>query len=207
MSNQPIQTFAVISDTPIFQQPGTGSEVADGGNAFLRLGQTFSGKTVEHGFVWLSSGIGFVPGHAVVPAYRYQARNDIFVQTDQRPDAPVAEGGTSRIPAGQMFEAARMPSGWLWLLSGVGFTPENNATIVGVAAPTFPPTQPPPPPVDILREYVVQGGDSLSSISEKMYGTQAHAMTIYNVPQNKATIGSSPDNLRPGMNLLIPKLP
>lgn len=53
--------------------------------------------------------------------------------------------------------------------------------------------------------YTVGDGDTLSGISEKVYGSQKHWEAIYNA--NKATIGSNPAALKIGMKLTIPAKP
>jgi LysM repeat protein len=54
------------------------------------------------------------------------------------------------------------------------------------------------------RSYTVKRGDSLSKIAQKYYGhgSYNYYMKIYNA--NKKTIGSNPNNLKPGMKLIIP---
>jgi nucleoid-associated protein YgaU len=52
------------------------------------------------------------------------------------------------------------------------------------------------------QTYVVQSGDSLSAISEKVYGDAKHWDTIYE--HNKETIGDDPNVIQPGQELSIP---
>lgn len=54
------------------------------------------------------------------------------------------------------------------------------------------------------REYKVESGDSLSSISKQFYGTVKHAELIFQA--NRATL-KSPDELREGQKLIIPPKP
>lgn len=54
-------------------------------------------------------------------------------------------------------------------------------------------------------EYTVADGDTLSTISEKFYGSQKHWEAIYDA--NKSTIGSDPGRLKKGMKLRIPAKP
>lgn len=71
-------------------------------------------------------------------------------------------------------------------------------------------TLPPPSRSDELlapasgggKTYTVKRGDSLSTISQKQYGTAKRWREIYNA--NKARIGKNPNKLRPGMKLIIP---
>ena len=50
--------------------------------------------------------------------------------------------------------------------------------------------------------YTVQSGDSLSAISERVYGDAKYWTTIYE--HNKDTIGGNPDLIQPGQELVIP---
>jgi nucleoid-associated protein YgaU len=51
------------------------------------------------------------------------------------------------------------------------------------------------------KTYVVQKGDTLQKISEKMYGTTKKWKNIYDANQN---ILKSPDDIRVGQKLVIP---
>ncbi len=53
--------------------------------------------------------------------------------------------------------------------------------------------------------YTVVGGDTLSGISQKVYGSQKHWRAIYEA--NKSAIGSDPADLKVGMKLKIPAKP
>ncbi|QOJ01474.1 MAG: LysM peptidoglycan-binding domain-containing protein [Phycisphaeraceae bacterium] len=53
-------------------------------------------------------------------------------------------------------------------------------------------------------EYVVESGDSLSRVSQKVYGTTRHADAIFEA--NRATL-SSPDRVKVGQRLRIPPKP
>ena len=202
MTNQPIQTYAATRATPVFTSPIDWSQIAENGHAQVTVGQTFSGRPDQNNTIWLSAGVGFIPADAAALAYSFQAAADVFVQTDKRPDAPVAEGGTARLPAGALFDAARVAPGWLWLLSGLGFIPESSARIVGVAPISYPSATPTPPAYTL---YEVLGGDTLAGISQKFYGSEGYWQDIYDVPENRATIGPDPAALRPGMQLRIPQ--
>lgn len=63
---------------------------------------------------------------------------------------------------------------------------------------------------DIIRScpgphfHTVVSGENLSLLSEFYYGTQRHAMKIYN--QNRAIIGSNANLIRPGQRLEIPRV-
>jgi nucleoid-associated protein YgaU len=61
---------------------------------------------------------------------------------------------------------------------------------------------PPPPPAAASQTYKVQHGDSLSTISEHFYKTQAKWKVIYDA--NKDKIGPNPAKLKDGMELVIP---
>jgi nucleoid-associated protein YgaU len=52
--------------------------------------------------------------------------------------------------------------------------------------------------------YTVQSGDSLSTISQKFYGTQSAAGVQKIYYSNTATIGSNPNVIYPGQKLYIP---
>ena len=52
--------------------------------------------------------------------------------------------------------------------------------------------------------YTVQSGDSLSTISQKFYGTQSATGVQKIYYSNMATIGSNPNLIVPGQKLLIP---
>ncbi|KOY88210.1 hypothetical protein AD998_13815 [bacterium 336/3] len=51
--------------------------------------------------------------------------------------------------------------------------------------------------------YVVQPGDTLWGIAQEQLGNGALYMEIYNA--NKSVIGSNPDLIKVGMELVIPK--
>ncbi|HAZ09787.1 MAG TPA: hypothetical protein DCY56_01590 [Candidatus Omnitrophica bacterium] len=50
--------------------------------------------------------------------------------------------------------------------------------------------------------YVVQKGDTLQTISEKFFGTTQKWKSIYDINKH---ILKSPDRIRPGQKLVIPK--
>ena len=55
-----------------------------------------------------------------------------------------------------------------------------------------------------VKKHVVVKGDTLSSIAKKYYQDANKYMKIYEA--NKAVIGANPDLIKPGMELVIPKL-
>lgn len=62
------------------------------------------------------------------------------------------------------------------------------------------------PPEEDFVEYVVQSGDSLSVISQRLYGTQRHAELLFEL--NRRRLGlRSPDSIRVGQALRAPKSP
>jgi nucleoid-associated protein YgaU len=52
------------------------------------------------------------------------------------------------------------------------------------------------------REYIVEAGDTLSSIASRLLGDGSKWHAIYNA--NKGTIGPDPATIKPGMKLVIP---
>jgi nucleoid-associated protein YgaU len=50
----------------------------------------------------------------------------------------------------------------------------------------------------------VVSGENLSILSEFYYGTQRHAMKIYD--KNRVLIGANPNLIRPGQRLEIPRV-
>lgn len=57
-------------------------------------------------------------------------------------------------------------------------------------------------PIPLTRTYIVQKGDSLSKIAQKMYGNGNLYLKIYNA--NKGVIGTNMNNISVGMKLTIP---
>lgn len=81
--------------------------------------------------------------------------------------------------------------------------PVTNADATAVTVQ--PSEAPKPPPVATPRKYVVQKGDTLYSISLKVYGRKDKWMVIYQA--NKGVIGPPPSyTLRVGQTLTIPKI-
>src|SRR6266508_4394636 len=91
----------------------------------------------------------------------------------------IALGGKARLSVGQNFSAFETTPGWLWLATAVGFVPAGSATIIRDG-----------------RAYVVQSGDTLSSISQHFYGTPDRWREIYLA--NRAVIGPDSDFIQPG---------
>lgn len=80
--------------------------------------------------------------------------------------------------------------------------PKDPSNIQGI--PTGEPPEEPPTAGGQSRAYVIRSGDTLSGISQKMYGTTRHADAIY---QANRSILKSPDDLRIGVTLTIPPEP
>ena len=55
-----------------------------------------------------------------------------------------------------------------------------------------------------VKKHVVVSGDTLSAIAKKYYDDAGKYMKIYEA--NKDVIGDNPDLIKPGMELIIPKL-
>ncbi|HET6315225.1 MAG TPA: LysM peptidoglycan-binding domain-containing protein [Chloroflexota bacterium] len=79
-----------------------------------------------------------------------------------------------------------------------------------IATPTSPTAEPPsesPRPATVLPaaadEYVVESGDTLRSIAERVYGDAAQWSRIYDA--NRAAIGADPDTITAGTRLTIPR--
>jgi len=80
--------------------------------------------------------------------------------------------------------------------------PKDPSNIQGI--PTGEPPDEPPATGGQSREYVIRSDDTLSGISQKMYGTTRHADAIF---QANRSILKSPDDLRIGVTLKIPPEP
>ena len=187
------QHFITVQATPIYQGTEPGSLVAEGGAAQLLPGDIFAGRPANNDTVWITTGIGFVPAAAVKgPCFAYQATTDIWIHEDHRSDARIAENGTARLHADQKFNAAQDVTGWLWIITGIGFIPDANVRVVGSMPVTYPHGQ---------RTYVVQDGDTLSSIAGEFLGSPDRWEEIYRAnPQ----IGANPNMLQVGQVLVIP---
>ena len=55
-----------------------------------------------------------------------------------------------------------------------------------------------------VQKHVVASGETLSAIAKQYYDDAGKYMAIYEA--NKALIGDNPDLIKPGMELVIPKL-
>ena len=55
-----------------------------------------------------------------------------------------------------------------------------------------------------VKKHTVVAGDTLSGIAKKYYDDAGKYMKIYEA--NKGVIGDNPDLIKPGMELVIPKL-
>jgi len=89
-------------------------------------------------------------------------------------------GGARRVPTAQVSTVAPQPSR----------TPAQVQTV----APT-------PDPASAPRSYTVKSGDSLSSISRKVYGTPSRWIDIYQANRDRL---SSENSLKVGQDLRIP---
>lgn len=58
---------------------------------------------------------------------------------------------------------------------------------------------------DGTRAHIVRGGETLTGISKKYYGTTANWRLIYNA--NRTAIGNDPDRVQAGTQLVIPRRP
>jgi hypothetical protein len=62
---QPLFSFQATAATPIYENHQPGAPIALGGQARLNVGQSFMGYENTPGWVWLASGVGFVPASNV----------------------------------------------------------------------------------------------------------------------------------------------
>lgn len=86
-------------------------------------------------------------------------------------------------------------------------TPTAMPATPAPAASSAPPAPPPPKPAPALppmQEYVVQRGDTLSSIAAKIYRDPTKWRIIYDA--NRGTL-TSPESVKVGQTLLIPRQP
>jgi len=80
--------------------------------------------------------------------------------------------------------------------------PELVALATTNVPPVLPPVQGTPSPA---RQYVVQKGDTLRRIAERVYGDVSSQAWKRIYDANKAVIGADPSQLRMGMRLTIPE--
>lgn len=76
----PSFTYEALVHTPIYEAHRYDAPVADHGRARLHRGATFIGIKVVHGWIWVTSGIGFVPEAAVAvhaEVYTVQANDNL----------------------------------------------------------------------------------------------------------------------------------
>lgn len=77
----------------------------------------------------------------------------------------------------------------------IGQVVDQPTTVLGVSE-TRPDTKPKP------KTYTVKSGDNLSLISKRVYGDSSKWRQIYEA--NKSVIGSNPNLIKPGQQLVIP---
>lgn len=175
--------YTCTTPTPIYESPHDHNRVADHGRANLRIGETFRGRPDGNNHVWIGTGIGFVPDNTVMPSFEYEVVETTPIYQDHREGSPIAQGGTARLMRGEIFVGTRPVAGWIWNTTGIGFVPE------GVLKAN-------------TQIHIVQPGDNLSLISQRVYGTQDYWEVIYQA--NKAVIGPNPNFLQPAQALYIP---
>lgn len=103
-----------------------------------------------------------------------------------------------------MQDPARLRPGQVWRvpldeenLQGV-IVDADGRTIRSAGAPARAPEE--------FIEYVVQSGDSLSQISQRLYGTQRHARLLFELNRDRLKLRSE-DSIRVGQTLRAPKSP
>lgn len=103
----------------------------------------------------------------------------------------------------QVKDPARLKPGQVWRVP----LDEHNlqGVVVDADGRTIRPAAPAEAPAtEEFVEYVVQPGDSLSVISQRLYGTQRHADALFQL--NRQRLGlRSPDAIREGQVLRAPK--
>jgi hypothetical protein len=65
LTAQPLFGFLATAATPIYEDRRTDAPIALGGRAQLKVGQAFSGYESAPGWIWLATGVGFVPAGSV----------------------------------------------------------------------------------------------------------------------------------------------
>lgn len=102
---------------------------------------------------------------------------------------------------------------WSWAKSHIAFAHQLCQQRLGREAPTGPkpptygpgrPKEPEAGPGNGKRIHVVKSGDWLSKIAQTYYGDMNKWKMIYEVPENKRTIGPDPNLIKPGQELIIP---
>jgi len=74
--------------------------------------------------------------------------------------------------------------------------------VTPVASPRITQQRPRPDVKPVQKVYVVKSGDSLWKIAKLQYGNGSKYSMIYNI--NKKIIGPNPNNITPGMKLVMP---
>jgi hypothetical protein len=118
-------SYTCTKATPIFESPQAESPVAEYGTANLKPGASFLGRAVENDYVWIGSGIGFVPRHAAAPSFTYVVAVHTPIYEDHRFDALIAEYGQAKFYAGYLCDQPRNHRGCSQLHSG-GTTPVDS---------------------------------------------------------------------------------
>lgn len=112
----------------------------------------------------------------------------------------LAIGQKIRLPA----QDAKLPA----TTSGAAAATEGSGGSATTAAPVSPvPVRPPAdvnPTATAAGRYTVQRGDTLSSISDRFYGTKAESAWKRIYEANRTAIGDDPARLRVGMSIVIP---
>jgi len=137
MSSEPVRTYVATEATPIYQDTEQ-TKIAENGTAMLPRKAKFSGQRVENNMVWISPGVGFVPAGLALECNQYQAPAVIYVRTEPRDGAPIAESGTGQLAQGSIFDAGVYTGGWLWLTSDLGYIRSSEAILKGVSSVTYP---------------------------------------------------------------------
>lgn len=103
-----------------------------------------------------------------------------------------------------MQDPARLRPGQVWR---VPLDEENlQGVIVDADGRTIRSAGAPARASEEFIEYVVQSGDSLSQISQRLYGTQRHARLLFELNRDRLKLRSE-DSIRVGQTLRAPKSP
>lgn len=135
-----LKGYAPIMGSPIYQSPWNHNAIADNGNAFLHVGDTFIGKQVENNHVWIAHGLGFVPAFAVAPYEELEAISDVAIYEAPSEQAPIALGGSGKVLVGERFRAVVVESNpqWVWIAHGAGFVPISHIKRADEHLPAYP---------------------------------------------------------------------
>jgi LysM repeat protein len=118
----------------------------------------------------------------------YGNRGYVYGRVSPEKEVYVTESGKEQVPAGRFgagLDFSKMPQ---IVYSEPSGDKENNISASGNG------TQ--------KEYYIVQKGDTLQKISEKLFGTTQKWQSIYDT--NKHVL-KSPDRIRPGQKLVVPK--